>query len=153
MIDWTLHIESTPEILYGKPVIRNTRIPVDLILEKLAAGDTNEDLLDAYPKITRDDIAACLLFAAESIKNEIIKIDNQNIQLNQQVDQANIHISQLNEQINQSNEQIKQLISQREDLLNRIKESEEEIISYVLSTSWQVTRPLRKISYMLHRGK
>jgi uncharacterized protein (DUF433 family) len=72
MIDWTLHIESTPEILYGKPVIRNTRIPVDLILEKLAAGDTNEDLLDAYPKITRDDIAACLLFAAESIKNEII---------------------------------------------------------------------------------
>lgn len=72
MIDWTLHIESNPEKLYGKPVIINTRIPVDLILEKLASGDTNEDLIEAYPKITKDDISACLMFAAESIKNEIV---------------------------------------------------------------------------------
>jgi len=72
MIDWTLHIESNTEKLYGKPVIINTRIPVDLILEKLAGGDTMDDLLEAYPKITKDDIAACLLFAADSIKNEII---------------------------------------------------------------------------------
>lgn len=61
MIDWTLHIEYLPEILYGKPVIKNTRIPVDLILEKLASGDTIEDLLGAYPKIIREDIIACLL--------------------------------------------------------------------------------------------
>ncbi len=72
MIDWTLHIESDPEMLFGKPVIINTRISVDLILEKLAAGDTIDDLVDAYPTITRDDIAACLVFAANSIKNEII---------------------------------------------------------------------------------
>lgn len=72
MIDWTLHIESNPDILFGKPVISNTRIPVELILEKLAAGDTIEDLLDAYHTITKDDIAACLLFAAESIKHETI---------------------------------------------------------------------------------
>ncbi len=72
MIDWTLHIESNPEKLFGKPVIINTRIPVDLILEKLAIGDTIEDLIDAYPKITKDDITACLLFAADSIKNEIV---------------------------------------------------------------------------------
>jgi len=72
MIDWTLHIESDPEKLFGKPVIINTRIPVDLILEKLAVGDTIVDLIDAYPRITRDDIAACLMFAADSIKNEII---------------------------------------------------------------------------------
>ena len=72
MIDWTLHIESNPEKLFGKPVIMNTRIPVDLILEKLAVGDTIDDLTDAYPSITRDDIAACLMFAADSIKNEII---------------------------------------------------------------------------------
>ncbi len=72
MIDWTLHIESVPEKLYGKPVIKNTRIPVDLILEKLASGDTIEDLIEAYPKIKKDDIAACLLFAAESIKNEVV---------------------------------------------------------------------------------
>ncbi|QQS51735.1 MAG: DUF433 domain-containing protein [Bacteroidota bacterium] len=72
MIDWTLHIESIPEKLYGKPVIKNTRIPVDLILEKLASGDTIEDLIEAYPKIQKEDISACLLFAADSIKNEVV---------------------------------------------------------------------------------
>jgi len=72
MIDWTLHIESDPEKLYGKPVIIHTRIPVDLILEKLAVGDTIDDLIEAYPNITKDDIAACLIFAADSIKNEIV---------------------------------------------------------------------------------
>lgn len=72
MTDWTLHIESKPEILYGKPVIAQTRISVDLILEKLAAGDTIDDLIQAYPKIKKDDIIACLLFAADSIKNEIV---------------------------------------------------------------------------------
>jgi uncharacterized protein (DUF433 family) len=72
MIDWALHIESVPEILYGKPVVKDTRIPVDLILEKLASGDTIEDLLDAYPKIKREDITACLLYAANSVKNEVL---------------------------------------------------------------------------------
>lgn len=72
MNDWTLHNESNPDKLFGKPIIMNTRIPVDLILEKLAVGDSFDDLLDAYSKITRDDIAACLMFAAESVKNEII---------------------------------------------------------------------------------
>jgi len=72
MIDWTLHIEADPEKLYGKPVIIHTRIPVDLILEKLAVGDTIDDLIEAYPNITKDDIAACLIFAADSIKNEIV---------------------------------------------------------------------------------
>ena len=71
MVEWTLHIETNPEKMFGKPVIMGTRIPVDLLLEKLAAGETNEDLLDAYPNLTKDDIVACLLFAADAIKNEI----------------------------------------------------------------------------------
>ena len=71
MLDWTLHIETNPEKLYGKPVIRKTRIPVDLILEKLGMGDSTEDLLQAYPVLNKNDITACLLFAADSIKNEI----------------------------------------------------------------------------------
>lgn len=69
MIDWTLHIESNPEILFGKPVIMHTRIPVDLILEKLATGDTTTDLLDAYPGLNKNDIAACLLFAAKELSH------------------------------------------------------------------------------------
>jgi uncharacterized protein (DUF433 family) len=72
MIDWTSHIESNPEKLFGKPVIMNTRMPVDLILEKFATGDTIYDLLEAYPKLTKEDVAACLLFAADSVKHEII---------------------------------------------------------------------------------
>jgi uncharacterized protein (DUF433 family) len=72
MVDWKLHIESDPDTLFGKPTVINTRLSVDLILEKLAAGDTTEDLLEAYPSLTNDDIVACLLFAADSIKNEII---------------------------------------------------------------------------------
>jgi uncharacterized protein (DUF433 family) len=72
MTDWKLHIESLPGKLYGKPVIKNTRISVDLILEKMAFGDSIEDLLEAYPNITREDIVSCLLFASETIKNEII---------------------------------------------------------------------------------
>ena len=72
MIDWEKHIESNPEVLYGKPVIKATRIPVDLILEKLAMGDEYHEILDAYPSLTIKDIHACLLFASHSIKNEII---------------------------------------------------------------------------------
>lgn len=72
MVDWTLHIETNPKILYGKPVIINTRIPVDLILEKMAVGYSNDDLISAYPKLHIDDIIACLLFASQSIKNELV---------------------------------------------------------------------------------
>ena len=72
MIDWTQHIETNPKVLYGKPVINNTRIPVDLLLEKLAAGYSYDDLIDAYPKLRNEDIIACLLFASETIKNQLV---------------------------------------------------------------------------------
>ena len=73
-MNWQQHIVADPKVLYGKPVIKNTRIPVDLLLEKLAAGDTIDDLLNAYPNISRKDIMACLLFAAEAVKNEKINL-------------------------------------------------------------------------------
>jgi uncharacterized protein (DUF433 family) len=69
-MNWQQHIVADPKVLYGKPVIKQTRIPVDLILEKLATGDTIDDLLNAYPNITREDINACLFFAAELVKKE-----------------------------------------------------------------------------------
>jgi uncharacterized protein (DUF433 family) len=71
-IDWRAHIDSDPKIMFGKPVIKNTRIPVDLILEKLAAGDKTEDLIESYPTLVKEDIISCLLFAAETVKNEIV---------------------------------------------------------------------------------
>jgi uncharacterized protein (DUF433 family) len=72
MKDWRNHIESKPTVLYGKPVIKNTRIPVDLLLEKLSEGESIDGLLKSYPRLKREDILAALAFAAEMIKNEIV---------------------------------------------------------------------------------
>jgi len=71
-LNWRSHISSDPKVLFGKPTIVNTRVPVDLVLEKLASGDKVEDILNAYPSLTEEDISACLLFAAETIKNEVV---------------------------------------------------------------------------------
>ncbi len=69
---WQAHISADPKVMFGKPVIKGTRIPVELILEKLALGETPEHLLTAYPRITRQDIAACLFFAVHSVKNDLV---------------------------------------------------------------------------------
>lgn len=68
---WQDHIVSEPEIMYGKPCIKGTRIPVDLILDKLAAGQSMEDLLEGYPQLTLADILACLKFGADAVRNDI----------------------------------------------------------------------------------
>lgn len=65
-------IQSCPEIMMGKPVIAGTRITVELILEKLAAGETIEQLLDAYPRLTRPAVLAALDFAAQALKADVI---------------------------------------------------------------------------------
>jgi uncharacterized protein (DUF433 family) len=65
-------IEINPKIMLGKPVIRGTRIPVELVLRKLAEGATEDELLDAYPSLTRDDIKAALAYAAKTIAHEEI---------------------------------------------------------------------------------
>jgi uncharacterized protein (DUF433 family) len=66
------HIEINPDVMLGKPVIRGTRIPVELILRKLGEGATEDDLLDAYPRLTQADIRAALSYAAQSLAHEII---------------------------------------------------------------------------------
>lgn len=63
-------IETSPEVMFGKPVIRGTRIPVELILRKLGEGATVEDLLDAYPRLTPDDIRAALTYASRVLSRE-----------------------------------------------------------------------------------
>jgi len=65
-------IESNPSVMMGKPVIAGTRITVELILEKLAAGETTEDLLDAHPRLTREAIRAALAFAAEALHADVV---------------------------------------------------------------------------------
>jgi uncharacterized protein (DUF433 family) len=65
-------IEIDPEVMQGKPVVRGTRVPVELILRKLAEGASVEDLLDAYPRLSVDDIRSCLTYAADTIAHESV---------------------------------------------------------------------------------
>ena len=65
-------IVSNPKVMMGKPVIAGTRITVELILEKIAAGETIEQILDAHPRLTREAIQAALSFAAEDLKADVV---------------------------------------------------------------------------------
>jgi uncharacterized protein (DUF433 family) len=65
-------IQSDPAIMMGKPVIAGTRITVELILEKLAAGETVEQLLTAHPRLTREASRAALAFAAEALRADVV---------------------------------------------------------------------------------
>lgn len=66
----TDRIEVNPRVMLGKPVIRGTRIPVELLLRKLADGATEADLLEAYPRLTRDDLHAAMRYAADTLAHE-----------------------------------------------------------------------------------
>lgn len=68
----TERIVVDPEVMQGKPVIRGTRITVDLLLRKLSEGATEADLLDAYPHLTVADVRAALAYAADTVTHESI---------------------------------------------------------------------------------
>ena len=65
-------IVSDPTVMMGKPVVAGTRITVELILEKLAAGETVEQLLAAHPRLTPEAIRAALKFAAEALRGDVV---------------------------------------------------------------------------------
>lgn len=61
-------ITIDPSVCHGKPTIRNLRYPVDAILEYLAGGDGFEEVLGEFPDLEREDLQACIQFAAQSLK-------------------------------------------------------------------------------------
>ncbi len=63
-------IVTNPKIMFGKPVIKGTRLTVEIIVEKIAYGETIEDVKRDYPFITEDDIRAALLYAAKRLAHE-----------------------------------------------------------------------------------
>ncbi len=65
-------IEINPDVMLGKPVIKGTRIPVELLIRKLSEGATENDLLDGYPRLTKSDIQAALAYAANALAHETI---------------------------------------------------------------------------------
>lgn len=70
-VDLLKRITANPRILGGKPIIRRTRISVEFILELLASGATESEILEDYPHLKPNDIKACLQYAAQSSRNEI----------------------------------------------------------------------------------
>lgn len=70
MKDYMQYVEVNPKVMFGKPVVKDTRITVELILEELAAGKTPEELMNAHPKLSLVGIWASLQFAADALKGE-----------------------------------------------------------------------------------
>lgn len=70
MMGYRAWIEVNPKVMVGKPVIRGTRITVETILEQFAAGYTEDEILQAYPHLTREAIRAALAYAADVLRNE-----------------------------------------------------------------------------------
>src|SRR5262245_54986837 len=72
-------VVSDPNIMLGKPIVEGTRITVELILEKLAAGETVEQLVAAHPRLSEQGVRAALAFAAKVLRNDIVyPIDEEN---------------------------------------------------------------------------
>ena len=65
-------IESDPSVMMGKPVVAGTRITVESVLERLAAGESVEQILEANPHLTRAAIQASLAFAAEALRADVV---------------------------------------------------------------------------------
>ncbi|HSD83511.1 MAG TPA: DUF433 domain-containing protein [Anaerolineae bacterium] len=65
-------IISNPAIMMGKPVVTGTRITVELILDKLAAGETFDQIIEAHPQLTRTSIQAALTFAADALRADVV---------------------------------------------------------------------------------
>jgi uncharacterized protein (DUF433 family) len=69
-MDWRAHIHSDPGVMGGKPVVRGTRITVELILEYFEDGASTEDILAAYPHVKEADVRAAISFAREFLQDE-----------------------------------------------------------------------------------
>jgi uncharacterized protein (DUF433 family) len=70
LMNWEERINVDPKILVGKPVVKGTRIPVELVVDLMAQGWTEEQILDSYPNLTAEDIRACLAYAGDLLHSE-----------------------------------------------------------------------------------
>lgn len=73
-MNWENHIGVDPNICHGKACIKGTRIPVSVILDNLAAGETRDKILENYPSLQNEDIDASLGYAAQIVKERVVKL-------------------------------------------------------------------------------
>ncbi len=69
-MNWQERISSDPKILAGKPVVKGTRLAVDFVIDLLANGWTQSEILQNYPRLSREDIHACLHYASALMRSE-----------------------------------------------------------------------------------
>jgi uncharacterized protein (DUF433 family) len=70
MVDYRNHIQADAKVMLGKPTIKGTRIPVELLLWKIAGGYTFEEILEMYPHLKLDDVLAAVAYAAAVMESE-----------------------------------------------------------------------------------
>lgn len=70
-IDWRKHISVDPEVHHGEPCIKSTRIPVSMIVGSVADGMSFDEIMDAYPQLTKESIQAALAYAADLVRQEV----------------------------------------------------------------------------------
>ncbi|MFQ5881680.1 MAG: DUF433 domain-containing protein [Candidatus Methylomirabilales bacterium] len=75
MKHWKERISIDPNVCHGKPCIKGTRIMVWIIVDYLANGDSVEEVLAAYPSLTREDVQAALAYAAEMTRERVIPVE------------------------------------------------------------------------------
>jgi len=72
MVNWHDHISTNPDIMLGKACFKGTRIPVYLVLRKMAMGETEQDILESYPKLSHESVQAAMFFAVDAVNNEVV---------------------------------------------------------------------------------
>jgi uncharacterized protein (DUF433 family) len=76
-MNWRERILVDRDVHHGEPCIKNTRVPVSVVVGSVADGDTPEQIIEAWPQLTRDDIKAALKFAAEAVNNsDFVAVDH-----------------------------------------------------------------------------
>ena len=73
-MDWRPYISADPDIMHGTVCLRGTRIPVSVVLDNLAAGETVERILEAYPSLTPEHIRAAIAYAADLARERVVPI-------------------------------------------------------------------------------
>lgn len=74
MTNWRDHITVDPEICHGKACFRGTRVLVSVVLDNIAAGESEEAVLESYPTLTRDSISAAIAYAADLAKERVVAL-------------------------------------------------------------------------------
>jgi uncharacterized protein (DUF433 family) len=73
-MDWHGHISVDPNVCHGQPCVAGTRIPVSVVLDNLAAGIPQDEILGSYPRLTAEGIQACIAYAAELAREEVVAL-------------------------------------------------------------------------------